>query len=312
MNRLLTLALAVVAASTLVATDLADARRMSGGKSLGAQRSAPAQQAQPQAAPSGAAANPVMPRQGTAQAPANASAAKGAAAAAPKSGLGRWMGPLAGLAAGLGLAALASYLGIADELLSALLIAGLVVVAIVAVRAILARRAPARNALQYAGAAAGGTSVPRGYETSPPPAFEPAPTVAAATANVPAGFDVERFLLEAKHQFARLQAAHDQGDREALADVMTPALLAQVTGDLPATRGEHPTEIVALSADLVEVVTEGREHWASVRFRGLLREDGEPMPHPLDEVWHLVKPADGKSGWLLAGIQQGEPVAGIA
>jgi predicted lipid-binding transport protein (Tim44 family) len=222
------------------------------------------------------------------------------------------MGPLAGLAAGLGLAALASYLGIADELLSALLIAGLVVVAIVAVRAILARRAPARNAIQYAGAAAGGTSVPRGYETSPPPAFEAAPTVAAATANVPAGFDVERFLLEAKHQFARLQAAHDQGDREALADVMTPALLAQVTGDLPAPRGEHPTEIVALSADLVEVVTEGREHWASVRFRGLLREDGEPMPHPLDEVWHLVKSADGKSGWLLAGIQQGEPVAGIA
>lgn len=316
MNRLLTLALAAVAASTLVATDLADARRMSGGRSLGAQRSAPAQQAQPQtppsaaqAAPSGAAANPVMPRQGTAQTPATAAAAKaapGAAAAAPKSGLGRWMGPLAGLAAGLGLAALASYLGIADELLSALLIAGLVVVAIVAIRALLARRAPARNAMQYAGAAAGGTSAPRSYGSSPPPAFEPAPAVAAATANVPPGFDVERFLLEAKHQFARLQGAHDRGDREALADVMTPALFAQVTGDLTATRGEHPTEIVALSADLVEVVTEGREHWASVRFRGLLREDGEPMPRPLDEVWHLVKPADGKSGWLLAGIQQGE------
>jgi predicted lipid-binding transport protein (Tim44 family) len=221
MNRLLTLTLAALAVGTLVAADFADARRMSGGRSLGAQRSAPAQQAQPQtppsaapaqAAPSGAAANPVMPRQGTAQSPAGASAAKaapGAAAAAPKSGLARWMGPLAGLAAGLGLAALASYLGIADELLSALLIAGLVVVAIVAIRAILARRAPARNAIQYAGAAAGGTGVPRGYETSPPPAFEPLPAATAATAkaNVPAGFDVERFLLEAKHQFAHLQAA---------------------------------------------------------------------------------------------------------
>jgi predicted lipid-binding transport protein (Tim44 family) len=320
MNRLLTLTLAALAVGTLVAADFADARRMSGGRSLGAQRSAPAQQAQPQtppsaapaqAAPSGAAANPVMPRQGAAQTPAGASAAKaapGAAAAAPKAGLARWMGPLAGLAAGLGLAALASYLGIADELLSALLIAGLVVVAIVAIRAILARRAPARNAIQYAGAAAGGTGVPRGYETSPPPAFEPSPAAATATAkaNVPAGFDVERFLLEAKHQFAHLQAAHDRGDREALADVMTPALFAQVGGDLPATRGGHPTEVVALSADLVEVVTEGSEYWASVRFRGLLREDGEPMPRPLDEVWHLVKPVNGKSGWLLAGIQQGE------
>ncbi|MDH4181300.1 MAG: Tim44-like domain-containing protein, partial [Betaproteobacteria bacterium] len=124
--------------------------------------------------------------------------------------------------------------------------------------------------------------------------------------------DAERFLLEAKHQFARLQAAHDRGDREALADVMTPALFAQIAAEMPPTRGEHPTEIVALNPELVEVVTDGGEHWASVHFRGLVREDGEPMPRPLDEVWHLVKPVDGKSGWLLAGIQQGEPAAGHA
>ncbi len=31
-------------------------------------------------------------------------------------------------------------------------------------------------------------------------------------------------------------------------------------------------------------MTEGAEHWASVRFRGLLREDGEPMSKPFDEV----------------------------
>jgi predicted lipid-binding transport protein (Tim44 family) len=109
---------------------------------------------------------------------------------------------------------------------------------------------------------------------------------------VPAGFDAERFLVEAKHQFTRLQAAHDRGDRAALADVMTPAMLAEAARDLPANRGSHPTEIVALNADLVEVVTEGGEHWASVRFRGLLREEGEPMPKPFDEVWNLVKPAD--------------------
>jgi predicted lipid-binding transport protein (Tim44 family) len=323
MNRTLTIALAAVAFGTLVAADFADARRLGGGRSVGTQRSAPTQQAQPQTPPSaapaqGPAANPVMPRQGTAQSPAGATAAKAApgaaAAAAPKSGLSRWMGPLAGLAAGLGLAALASHLGIADELLSLLLIAGLVLVAIVVVRALLARRAPAGSPLQYA-ASTGGTSGPRGYEPPPaPPAFEPAPAAAAAAArpNVPPGFDVERFLLEAKHQFTRLQAAHDRGDRGVLADVMTPTLFAQVAGDLPATHGEHPTEIVALNADLVEVVTEGGEHWASVRFRGLVREDGEPMPRPLDEVWHLVKAAEGSSGWLLAGIQQGAQVTGHA
>jgi predicted lipid-binding transport protein (Tim44 family) len=42
----------------------------------------------------------------------------------------------------------------------------------------------------------------------------------------------------------------------------------------------------------------------SVRYTGRLYEDAGVVSTPLDEVWHLVKPRDGKSGWLVAGIQQ--------
>ena len=52
------------------------------------------------------------------------------------------------------------------------------------------------------------------------------------------------------------------------------------------------------------VATEGGEHWASVRFRGSTREDGNREAEPFDEVWNLVKPVDGTTGWLIAGIQQ--------
>ncbi len=55
---------------------------------------------------------------------------------------------------------------------------------------------------------------------------------------------------------------------------------------------------------MLEVVTEGREHWASVRYTGMLREDGASQPTAIDEIWNLTKPVDGSSGWLLAGIQQ--------
>jgi len=41
-----------------------------------------------------------------------------------------------------------------------------------------------------------------------------------------------------------------------------------------------------------------------VRFTGLLREDGEPVPRSVDEIWNLTKPVNGRSGWLLAGISQ--------
>jgi predicted lipid-binding transport protein (Tim44 family) len=42
----------------------------------------------------------------------------------------------------------------------------------------------------------------------------------------------------------------------------------------------------------------------SVRFSGLIREEAGAQPDPFSEVWHLVKPTDGRSGWQLAGIQQ--------
>ena len=53
---------------------------------------------------------------------------------------------------------------------------------------------------------------------------------------------------------------------------------------------------------LVDVATEGAKHWVSVRFAGTAREGGSL--EPFDEVWNLVKPVDGSSGWLIAGIQQ--------
>jgi predicted lipid-binding transport protein (Tim44 family) len=62
--------------------------------------------------------------------------------------------------------------------------------------------------------------------------------------------------------------------------------------------------VVTLDASLIEVVTEGRLHWASVRFSGAIREDAGATATPFEEIWHLQKPMDGSSGWLLAGIQQ--------
>jgi len=120
----------------------------------------------------------------------------------------------------------------------------------------------------------------------------------------PDGFDAAGFARNAKMQFVRMQAAYDSGDRQQLADLMTPEMFAEISQELT-SRGEHrPTEIVSLEAEVLEAATEGKQHWVSVRYTGLVREDGESNPKPLDEVWNLTKPVDGSSGWLLAGIQQ--------
>jgi len=301
MKGFLILALAALAATAVVATDTADARRLGGGRSLGAQRQAtPPPAASPNVAPTNpAAATPGIP-------PKAAPAASGAS---------RWLGPLAGLAAGIGLAALLSHFGLSEGFASILMLALLVIGGVFLIRMFLGRRGPSRAPMQYAGAAAGSPVAPSPPMTPMTPAeranaFEPAfggnsaAMEAPAGGRYPPGFDAARFVQQATLQFRKLQAAYDAGDRKALADVLTPEMFAEIDKEI-AERGTHvPTEVTALEATVLEVTTEGDSHWASVHFQGTLREDGAVLPKEFDEVWSLVKPVDGKTGWLLAGIRQ--------
>jgi predicted lipid-binding transport protein (Tim44 family) len=311
-KRLSILAVLAVAFASMTAADLADARRMGGGRSFGMQRqgvapSTPAPSAAP-SSPAGAASNPVMPANPSTVAPR---AAPAAPAAAP-SGMSRWLGPIAGIAAGIGLAALLSHFGLSEAFASFLLIALVIVAAVVLLRWLFARRQSAPAPMRYAPAGAGQT--PRGYDNRVEPSWGGGASAAAAAAaasspRVPAGFDVDGFVRQAKQQFNRLQAAWDAGDRNALADVMTPSMYAEIERDLASRVAHQPSEVVTLDADLIEVTTEGNHHIASIRFHGLMREDGATTPQPFDEVWNLHKPVDGSSGWLLAGIQQLEQAA---
>jgi len=308
-NRLLAVAVTCFAALALAHADFADAARMGGGRSFGMQRSItpPAARTAPSTSNSfnGPAANPVIPAKpgATAAAPAAAGAA-GAAAAAP-SRASRWLGPSAGLAAGLGLAALFSHLGLSEGLGSLLLIGLLAVGAIALVRAFVARR----NAVAMQ--PAGGRAEPVRFDTPRSPAIEPtwgAPSAVGTADSVagryPPGFDAAPFIEQAKQQFRRLQAAYDRGDRDYLADMTTPEMHAEIARDLVARGSSVPTDVVSLDADILEVVREGDRYVATVRFHGTMREDGARDAQPFEEAWNLVKPVDGSSGWLLAGIQQ--------
>ena len=303
MKRTSILLLAAFAALTLTLSDLADAARMGGGRSFGAQRQSvtPSKPAPPAAAPANsAAAQPATPAAGTAPAPAVA-----------PSGASRWLGPIAGIAAGLGLAALLSHFGLSEGFGSLLLVALVIFAGVFLVRMLMRRRETAKP-LQYAGA-----SVRPGYENQARPVWSDAPKVeppvapaagapgfGVARKPLPQGFDAAGFATEAKRQFIRLQGSYDTADRAALSAVMTSEMYTEIGRELD-ERGPHQaTEIVTLDADVLDVSTEGDKHWASVRFTGLVREDGEPQPKPIDEVWNLAKPVRGTSGWLLAGITQ--------
>ena len=132
-----------------------------------------------------------------------------------------------------------------------------------------------------------------------------APEAATAAANVPAGFDVDGFLRQAKLNFVRLQAAHDAGTIEDIRQFTAPEMFAEIRLQLDERGGKaQVTDVVKLNADLLDVTTEEKRHVASVRFHGMIREEADAAPEAFDEVWHLSKPVDGASGWVIAGIQQ--------
>jgi predicted lipid-binding transport protein (Tim44 family) len=307
MRRIPVFAMVVLAALAVVGADTSEGARMGSGRSFGAQRQAtPLPPRSPSVAPSNpATATPAIPP--TAAAPA-------------ASGASRWLGPLAGLAAAVGLAALLSHFGLSEGFASILMVALLIFGGLFLIRMFLARRDVARAPTRYAGASvASGTSASvtigaNGLPLHDTPTgsvnrFEPfvgadravTPPVAG---KFPEGFDPEPFVQQAKQQFRKLQAAYDAADRRTLADVLTPEMFGEIDKEI-AERGKHaPTFVDALDATVLEVTTEDDRHWASVQFTGMLREDGAVLPKPFEEIWNLVKPVDGTSGWLLAGIRQ--------
>ena len=315
--------LAAVAATALLPGDPADAKRLGGGGNFGAQRSiAPTKPAAP--APS-TPANNASAQPGTPGTPAATPAKPVAPAATPApapapSGMSRWLGPIAGIAAGLGLAALLSHFGLPEGMGSILLIALVIFAGFALVRMFMARRQQPGSPLQYAGAGAGANAAPTAPSARVPTwripstselnggssaAAEPgAPEFGVTRKALPQGFDAAAFAREAKRQYIDIQRSYDAADRKALASVMTAEMATEIGRELDGRGTHHPTEIVALDADVLDVSTEGDKYWVSVRFTGQVREDGEPLAHAIDEVWNLTKPVKGGSGWLLAGISQ--------
>lgn len=293
------LALVFALSLSIVAGDAEAAKRLGGGKSSGLQRQSTTLN-QPAATPAQTpAAAPAMA--------AKQSAAPAAAAAQPAKR--SWMGPLAGLAAGLGLAALASHFGFGDELASMLLIGLLVAAVMVAISFFLRRRGTSgAQPMQYA--PAGMSPAPdapvQEYGASTPVSGSAAPQpVTTQGSRFPADFDAEGFVRNAKINFLRLQAANDAGNLDDIREFTSPEMFAEIKLAM-ADRGaaQQEVDVVALEATVLDVAEEANRYVVSVRFTGQIREDKAPVAEPFDEIWHLTKPINGQGGWVVAGIQQ--------
>jgi predicted lipid-binding transport protein (Tim44 family) len=321
MKKWLGLLAVVVGVSFSFAPFDADAKRLGGGKSQGMQRTVPDKPVQNTATPPTPAAPAATPNAAGA---APAAAGTAAAAAASKRS---WLGPIAGLAAGLGLVALFSAMGLGAELANFVMIALLLLVAFIAIRFVMRRFAG--NAASPRLAPAGGPALrqppptfvderPGMQRSAQPQASSAAPSIVIGSAlqpaqqqhapSLPADFDAEGFERLAKMLFIRMQAANDTADLNDLRQFTTPELFAALRLDLQ-DRGDakQHTDVVKVDAQLIDFEQEAQRQVVSVRYTGLVREEDGADATPFDEVWHLVKPQDDSRPWSIAGIQQAQP-----
>jgi predicted lipid-binding transport protein (Tim44 family) len=319
MKKILVGAMLALSATTMLADALA--RPLGGSRSIGRQSQSVSRMA-PQPAPSAVPARQAQP-----------APAPGAQPALPVKPPSPWKGILGGALLGLGLGALFSHFGMGGAMAS--MLGSLLMVALIAgVGFFLFRLIRGKMSPQPAPVGGGNFSGGSPWQSQPEPfartpeigsGLPPLQPVQSSGLNpsgltldqpaaaqlphtpwgVPADFDTPAFLRHAKSNFIRLQASWDKGDAADIREFTTPEVFAELKMQIQ-ERGAQAdyTDVVSIDAELLGIENDGKDYLASVKFFGSIKPAPDALAEPFQEAWNLVKPVNGDSGWLLAGIQQ--------
>jgi predicted lipid-binding transport protein (Tim44 family) len=286
MKRFLSIAMALCIGLTMSLD--ANAKRFGGGKSAGAAPTHQTSQMAPSSAAGGAAAT--------------AGAAGAAGAAAKAGGASRWLGPLAGIAAGGLLASMFMGGGFQGMQIFDILI--MAVIAFLIFRFIAARRRKQQDHLAPAGAPmhretfenkpAGGSI----FGGSAAPAARP-------VINAPAWFNEQSFLEAARNHFQSLQQHWDANEMDKIAEFVTPQMLEflkRERADLG--EGFQSTYIDNLQVQLDGVDDRTDKTVATLTFSGVSKTSRFDQGEVFSESWNMERPQGENQPWLVAGIRQ--------
>ena len=282
MRRFLSLCMACCVAMTLSLD--ANAKRFGGGKSSGSEPTHQTRQVQPQ-----------QPAGSTATAP-NAAAPT---PARPASGASRWLGPLAGIAAGGLLASM--FMGDGFDGIQLLDILILALIAFLVYRLIAARRRKLHPAM------AGHAPMQREMPAQPRAAASAAPAAAQRRAPIqaPAWFNEQRFLEAARQHFTALQQHWDANEMDKIAEFVTPQMLDFIRKE----RAELGDGFQSTYVENLQVQLDGLDDLAdktvaTLTFSGVSKNSRFEQGETFSESWRMERRQGENQPWLIAGIRQ--------
>ncbi|WP_372867229.1 Tim44 domain-containing protein [Pseudomonas sp.] len=281
MQRFLSIALAMCLSVGLTMSFDAEAKRFGGAKSFG---SAPSHQTRQTTSPTSTTANTAT----TARQPA------------ATSGASRWLGPLAGLAAGGLLASMFMGDGFEGLQIMDMLIFGLI--AFLLFRFLASRR-------KHAGpVTANGAPMQREMSAQAAPAsiFGGASSAAIKPViNAPAWFNEQSFVSAGREHFLSLQQHWDADEMDKIAEFVTPQLLEflkRERADLG--EGFQSTYVDNLDVQLDGVDDLSDKTVATLTFTGVAKTSRFDQGEVFSESWRMEREAGDNQPWLVAGIRQ--------
>ncbi len=278
MQRFLSIFMACCVALTLSLD--AHAKRFGGGQSMG---SAPSHQTRDIQSQRG---NPTVQPQPGRQQPAPA-----------PSGASRWLGPLAGIAAGGLLASM--FMGDGFEGFQFLDFLILALIAFFIFRFIKARRQRQQAGLQPAMA---NHSLSRDMSANPQMAYNSSTPVAI---KAPAWFNEARFIEAARTHFMALQQHWDANEMDKIAEFVTPQMLELLKRERQDTgEANQSTDIENLNVQLDGVDDLADKTVATVTFSGLSKNSRFDKGEAFSESWRMERAQGQNQPWLIAGIRQ--------
>ncbi|MBA1377233.1 Tim44 domain-containing protein [Pseudomonas brassicacearum] len=288
MKRFLSIAMALCIGLTM-AIDANAAKRFGGGKSSGA---APTHQTS-QMAPSSAAGSTA----------ATAGAAGAAGAATKASGASRWLGPLAGIAAGGLLASM--FMGDGFQGMQIFDILIMAVIAFLVFRFIAARRRKQQEQFAPAGHAPMQREVFNQQPAGGSIFGGAAAPVARPVINAPAWFNEQRFIEAARSHFMSLQQHWDANEMDKIAEFVTPQLLEFLKRERTELGdGYQSTHIENLQVQLDGVDDRADKTIATLTFIGVSKDSRFDQGEAFSESWNMERAQGENQPWLVAGIRQ--------
>lgn len=121
---------------------------------------------------------------------------------------------------------------------------------------------------------------------------------------LPDGSEPAAFLRIARQRFNHIQSMNTASNIDEIRRYLTADLYQSMYADIMANQDQDVAEFSNLNAMVADSTTENGQYIVSVRFTGTVSEDLNSLPQPFTEIWHFVKPVGSNDDWLVAGIQQ--------